>query len=467
MGHSRKKTEAGGSLQLVINSPKKNNTRVDEIYCRLGVDLKFATKKLERFCFRRMSSTEFDFAILIGVIAYADRNFKRHRGKAWSRTLKITIPVHDIKLWKQNSVVNSLKDVLTFLTGDDWEFQFLKREKDEEFLTQDYIPFNNFQPSFVVPISGGMDSWAVTELLRSRNKTHKILLFQIKNCSASDPFSQQKETADNRSLNQIIQIPFKLLGGKKSETSYRTRSFVFYGFSALAAMISGCRKVIITENGQGSLGPSLLPFGDEWPMRGSHPGFSKRLSYLFANLFEVDVEFEHFALWKTKGELLKDLFELRKNLSQTYSCAGSKRNFPGKNKTLDCGICSNCLLTRMSIAASGFRVNEGSYVWDDLNATTMDESLTELNEKTSTLYQQTARKALQDLSCLATLCNENPQQINLVVQELHDCLTSSADEIQKNLLDLMHRHSIEWKQFLLSFSKNSWVREWASVWYEQ
>src|SRR3989442_8725186 len=47
-----------------------------------------------------------------------------------------------------------------------------------------------------------------------------------------------------------------------AESSFRSRPFIFYSLAAYGASLAGSKRVLIPENGQGSIGGSLVLLGN-------------------------------------------------------------------------------------------------------------------------------------------------------------------------------------------------------------
>ena len=127
--------------------------------------------------------------------------------------------------------------------------------------------------------------------------------------------------------------------------------------AAYGAAMSGAHRVLVPENGQGSLGGSLVPLGIEAPHRSCHPGFTTRLGRFVFSLTGHEVGFEHQALFMTKGQVLSSLVKIQSNSSEWLaahpSCTYDARHAHDGGRKVHCGVCGNCLLRRLSVHAAG------------------------------------------------------------------------------------------------------------------
>jgi 7-cyano-7-deazaguanine synthase in queuosine biosynthesis len=443
--------------QVVIRTQHSDKTTT----CQL--DIRY--DDLEKFCWKRLSSVQFDLTFVTQVVAYTDRAIKRWRQTNWMRNLELEIAVHDPDLWNSHAVVSSLEDSLSFLTGDRWSFHFTQREREEEWLFKQ--KFLDIQPPEkpikVLPFSGGMDSWAVALTEAASDPDSTFLLLQVKGPSALALFNAGSPLKNLRQL----QIPFRLRGLTSKEETYRTRSFIFYSIAALAAALADEKEVLVTENGQGSIGPSLIPYGGEWPLRGSHPGFTTRLTLFLKSILGQEIQFCHKALWQTKGQTLKKVSEhnFHTGWHQTQSCTRPLRTLPIPN--VQCGVCSNCLLRRVSVNTAGLDATQESYVWNNLNGPTLDEMLSnEAIRSTSRTDARYAELAVKDFAKLAktdsdSLLNE------LAIHELATAISETEEATVIRVKGLISAHAGEWNQFVGKLDEASWLRKWSETWYEQ
>ena len=90
------------------------------------------------------------------------------------------------------------------------------------------------------------------------------------------------------------------------ESSGRSRGFKFALLSGVAAYLSGTKQVIVPESGQGALGPSLIPVGQEYEDYRNHPLFTHRMTVFLSALLDHKVRYTHPRLWHTKAETLAE-----------------------------------------------------------------------------------------------------------------------------------------------------------------
>lgn len=103
-----------------------------------------------------------------------DRKVLRNKqNDNWSRTFELNIPVSDVEFW--NSQKDLLHEMVSFLSGDSWQFSFRKKEVLDE---NDYYKSNKYKKAeaktydTVCMLSGGLDSYigAIDLLEKRKNK---------------------------------------------------------------------------------------------------------------------------------------------------------------------------------------------------------------------------------------------------------------------------------------------------------
>lgn len=315
-------------------------------------------ERIARFCLSTDTALTQDLITLCGAIWWADRKVTRKRATAWARRLELTVPAFEQAAL--TAAAPALARVLRYLTGDEWILTFEART-DAPVRVQG-LPFAGPPPAAVMPFSNGLDSFAQYVLLCAEHPGREI--WRVRTSTRNQKKSEEK----------LLHVPLSVLGIEHPEPSYRTRAFVFFLFAALAASASGANLVVIAENGQGSLAPSLLPFANEWPFRSTHPVFVQRLEKLLTSLLPAPVKFAQPQLWRTKGDVLALMAQraggAHAGWAATQSCSNNHRHQFGAG---GCGFCAGCLLRRASVHAAGLDTAGDAYGFDAANASFMLE----------------------------------------------------------------------------------------------
>ena len=123
------------------------------------------------------------------------------------------------------------------------------------------------------------------------------------------------------------------------------------------------------------------------------------------------------------------------------------------------------MLRRMSIHAAAFTESKETYVWEDLNAKTFDEGSAPSFPKTKITgkLREYAIAGALHLDHLAGLQSSraDAQTLELNVFQLSRSLGIPEADVQAKLNRLLSQHETEWKEFVHSLGKTSFVAKWA------
>lgn len=87
------------------------------------------------------SSLAIDLLYISIFVFVMDRKVLRNKqNDNWSRTFELNIPVSDVEFW--NSQKDLLHEMVSFLSGDSWQFSFRKKEVLDE---NDYYKSNKYK----------------------------------------------------------------------------------------------------------------------------------------------------------------------------------------------------------------------------------------------------------------------------------------------------------------------------------
>lgn len=428
--------------------------------CQINQHVAFNTSRLESYCFVDWQPVVFDAMLVAGAVEFADRILRRSAYR-WDREIELRIPVHEPDRWNDRKVLKSLHDSLDFLTGDRWEISFTARSAPT-------VPPSQFQLEIpqgltsVIPFSDGLDSRAVAGLM-SRELGDRLIRVRL-----------GSKTSDTRTLAKkrepFTSVPYKVKGkkGQFVESSARSRGFKFALISGIAAYLVKAGEIIIPESGQGALGPALVTVGQAYEDYRSHPFFTERMEIFLAALLGHRAPFRFPRLWHTKAETLTEFItecEAAEEWSQTWSCWQQNRQVGVDHKKRQCGICAACMLRRMSVHAAGLEEKDDAYVWENLKAETFRGGAAasfEAKKITGKMRQYAVAGALH-LDHLATLLDSrsNTCTLNLTTFQLGKSLGLPEKEVHTKLARLLAQHGQEWKEFLNSLGKNSFVADWA------
>jgi len=428
--------------------------------CKIGENVEFSTASLESYFFARWEPDAWDALLVAAAVEFADKT-KRRPAYTWRRHFQLLIPVHNPRLWNSSKVETALRDALEFLTGDEWRFEFVARKKDAERPGQIQLSLEP-QVEAVIPFSNGLDSCAVAGLMERRmgNKLVRIRLGS----------GLHEGKALSRQRKAFTRIPYDISPGEKPfvESSARSRGFKFAVISGIAAFLSNAGKIIVPESGQGALGPSLVTVGQAGEDYRSHPLFTRRMETFLKELLGHTVRYEFPQIWNTKAETLRQFVDECKDSSWsvTRSCWQQNRQSSVDEKWRHCGICAACMLRRLSVHAAGLGEAKEAYVWEDLSAATLKAGAAasfERSKITPAMKEYAIAGALH-LDHLAGILDSpaNAPTLDLAAYQLGESLGISEEQSRRKLNRMLQQHSLEWKNFMTSLGKNSFIHDWAS-----
>lgn len=291
-------------------------------------------------------------------------------GSEWERQFRFRIPVRQPSVWQTSEVRAALVEVLSFLSGDRFEFVF--EQAIGPVSLEPYLGFADpnaqvIRPDQVILFSGGLDSLAgvARDVVGSG---HRAIL--VSHQSANVTTHLQNELAgaiaERTPPRQTFHAPVRVRRGSEQplEYSQRLRSFLFATLGMAYASMFGLKSVQFYENGITSFN---LPVAEHVlgtrASRTTHPRVLAGYEKLFSALLDEPVAFTNPFLWNTKADIVRMISEhgCADLLPLTTSCA-AVRNLSMTG--LQCGTCSQCVERRVAMAAAGLERLEKKYECD-------------------------------------------------------------------------------------------------------
>ncbi len=430
----------------------------EDVICIIGKNLKIGYENLQQKSGKELSPLEIDLLFIVGAVAFADRKIRR-KTHQWKRQLTLHIAVGCPEQWAKSQ--NNLIACLNFLTGDNWIFEFIKRQDDmKQSFQQTFLKDINGK-TIIIPYSGGIDSYAGLNLVKHDEPEIKPFLVTVEFKKTHETkqlafyTSHSLDELDNRAF---IPITFSKLD--HPEISFRSRTFIFFSIAAIVANLVGSQRILIPESGQGALGTALTTLGNEPTFQATTPVFTVKLRNFLTTLWNSTPTFEHPYLWNTKAEVLSRLIKINaaNELLKTLSCSRSiARNKSLSNAPKHCGICSNCLSRRIALVIAGCTSyhEQEAYVWKNLDAKNL-KLATPFSDITSKNDRDIVIRAILDYQQLADLSTQSESFKNLVFQ-LSPSLGESEHSVTRRLKNLLNRHRQEWEKFLNLLAPDSWM----------
>lgn len=431
----------------------------DQIH--LGLDVIIDEAPLRAMIQRPLAPVDLDLIFLAGTIARIDRTVRRQLASGWERSLHVVMRVHEPDRWQRPDVNVGLSKCLRILTGDRWSFEFEPRSARDQHLQLDLF---HRAPENVIALSysGGLDSYCgAAELVPGDGQTP--LLVHTRN-GHSNRRLLEATLRDRRFLH--VSMPFHLANLDHPEPSYRTRTFTFLVVASVAARSGGGNEVIVSENGQGAIGPALVRFNGEYPYFSTHPIFTRSLANFLGLLWAGDhnISFRHPAVLRTKGEVLESLMASGAipHWNATRSCSRTMQRTFGAGMPDQCGLCGGCLLRRLALHTAGlgqFGTNVEGYLWSNLAADNFDKVLSrECNWSDND--RDLAVHAVYDLALLADFAGrpDSDADIQNLVEDLAVGLGISVSESQVAVRRLLNAHRDEWNGAIAMLPPSAWLR---------
>ena len=284
-------------------------------------------------------------------------------GENWRRRLFFRISVREPAFWKDPSILGQLTATLSFLSDDEYEFEFDQLNDDPPL--NRYIEFNSTPydgiVEEVVMFSGGIDSLggAVQEAIIDKRK---VILVNHESTSKLVPRRNHLLAllAAQAKEYQPLHFPVRINKAKKlgHEYTQRSRSFLYASLGATIATMTGLNRLRFYENGVVSLNlpPSPQVIGAR-ATRTTHPQVLMAFSRLFAALAGKPFTVENPFLWKTKTEVVRLIGDAGcgEMLKFSTSCT---HTWETTIQHPQCGTCSQCIDRRFAVLAAGQEAND-------------------------------------------------------------------------------------------------------------
>ncbi len=432
--------------------------RVGWTTCEIGNHVTFSPESLASYFYADWEPVVFDALLVAAAVEFCDRARKRPT-MGWGRQFDVRIPVHDPTTWNSPAVSGALKDALQFLTGDRWNFRFVKRLKAASAPQQGLFKLLSGAVA-VFPFSEGLDSRAVSGLM-AKELGDGLTRVRLGPKSSDRP----RDSDGNTHKFPFAAVPYDVsLGIKNPESSARSRGFKFALLSGIAAYLAQAGRIVMPESGQGALGPTLVPVGHAYEDYRNHPLFTQRMERLLNALLGTSARFEFPRLWHTKGETLSAYLALEnsKEWAGTRSCWQDSRHVSTNKHRRQCGICAACMLRRLSVHAAGAKESQETYIWEDLTSSSFEKGAVKGYKKTKGVQRHYAIAGALHLDHLAALRGSAvyADALASAAQKLDRALGLRVGSAAPKLTRMLEQHEKEWKAFMNSLGPGSFLLDW-------
>jgi 7-cyano-7-deazaguanine synthase in queuosine biosynthesis len=270
------------------------------------------------------------------------------------RRFNVKLPVRHPELLGAETFRTKLDDLLTWTTDSKWVFDFQKRIAPERLVEHQSLPIAP-QGCEVTLWSGGLDALAGLYTRLSMYPERQFVLFGTGSNDAV--YARQKRVY--KEIQSIfpgrchlfrVPIRFDHSSEQYKNKLSRARGVVFTLLGSACAYLMGQQVLYLYENGIGAIN---LPYRESAVgldhSRSVHPLTLLMVSDVVSELLGKEFQVKNPFLFWTKAEMCKSLANNgRDDLPPlTMSC-----DSPHRQKPIQCGYCSSCLLRRQSLAAA-------------------------------------------------------------------------------------------------------------------
>lgn len=317
-----------------------------------------------------------------------------------------------------------------------------------------------------IPYSDGLDSYAQARLLLEREPDVNLICTFTNSKGGAQSWEALCKAQTRADRIQSIPVPMGVAEPHHSEPTFRSRPFIFYSLAAYGAALAGSKRVLIPENGQGSIGGSLVLIGNEAPHRSCYPGFLLRLGRLLSALLQREIAFEQPGLLFTKGQVISELIKLEGQQAWTgkWSCSHDQRHSHLNGARVHCGVCGGCVLRRVSLAAANV-CDDTAYLFERLSAPTLEEALAKGGEvRAIKAMKDVAGNSVRDMQRLSELASiSGDSRIQEMALDVAEAQGKSPEEALQGLRVLLDAHRNEWTKFVEMCGQQSWVGKFAEA----
>lgn len=314
-------------------------------------------------CRTELDPLNIDLLEIAATVFAADSAVKRGgatrpgMGEDWRRTFEFTIPVRNPEFWNRREVLEALTDAVSFLTEDQVSFAFDRKPLDmarQPFLDLDPAGAT-FDAEEVVLFSGGLDSFAgALEALTASQK--KVILLTHRSAQKAIPRQVKLgRYLTDRFPDRVLHVHVKARrnGQEASDSSQRSRSFLFAALGQLVARSFGARRLSFYENGVISHNLPISPqVVGTMATRTTHPLSLRKLNALMDLLGPGHIPIDNQYRWLTKRDVVERIAQNggQNQIPVSVSCTSIREQ---TTQHTHCGTCSQCLDRRFALLAAG------------------------------------------------------------------------------------------------------------------
>lgn len=235
-------------------------------------------------------------------------------GSNWRRAFRFVIPVREPEHWNADSTRLALRNALSFLSDEDFDFAFVGKvaaREPPEYLDLGTKAGVSFKADEVLLFSGGLDSLAGT--IEELSTTKKKLVL-VSHRPSTKIFEHQRSLVAHLRKSfpkRLLHIP--VLAHREGplvvkEFTQRTRSFLYAALSCAISQLLGLPQAHFFENGIVSMN---LPMAEQVvgarATRTTHPFAMLLLGRALSQILSVQFQFNNPFIWTTKADVVRKI----------------------------------------------------------------------------------------------------------------------------------------------------------------
>lgn len=385
-----------------------------------------------------------------------DRTNQYHDGQR-GRRLNLAIPVRQPAIWIRPTVYESLRNLLTYFTEDEWVIDFTqyKASRRAAELQGFLFQMTSSGPFNVSLFSGGLDSFAGTiGQIDDSLEDNFVLVSGTNNNRKQHQQSLQYEIISRRYNRNIRQLTIPYWFHRNEETCRRehlerSRGFLFLSLGAATAIAVGGGELCVYENGVGAVN---LPYdGTQLGIsstRAVNPIALSRMGKFITELIGHPFAIKNPYLFETKAELCKHqaVASLGRYIGETFSCDGFPMRISDRSAVTHCGSCTSCLLRRTSLEAAGLSARDSSTMYlRDLTSSSYRGRAKDLRALRAMEWQVfRIKKCLREEDSWRALSQEFPELIDVLSEDMSGDLNQPTEQA---FVRLYSQYVEEWESF--------------------
>jgi 7-cyano-7-deazaguanine synthase in queuosine biosynthesis len=310
-----------------------------------------------------LDSLDEDLLRLASYVYVADLAIRRLEREQHLRSVTLSVPVVNFHAFAQ--VQTQVEEALTTLSRDNWTVVFSPITGGLPSSNRDWPAKENSTLMF----SGGLDSFAGSIQILKKEPALTLVSHVTHNRPVKTAQSALAKAVENFAKKDLTHLQVSIFGRNSGGLSFpsvdqredtqRLRSFLFTALAAVAARLSGSRRIVVmAENGQFAI---HLPLSEariaSFSTHTAHPKFLVTMQNILRQLFTCnDLEVVNPFVHSTKAEVVGIIPKsLRGDIANSTSCWRASR-VPTSHT--HCGVCVPCLCRRVALETHNISLNE-------------------------------------------------------------------------------------------------------------